>query len=370
MDFLNEVEKKLDLPPAEKAQVMRELRSHYEELRDEFTGKGMDASQAEQEAARRLGEPDDLASRLQSVHCRATWKAALLTAMPFLGLILRPLAIKLALHYPCSHWIRSLSIHSEPMLFCAVMLTGSIIALRGGKRPVWLATWLAAGIALPLWAAQKHLNPLYLADTGSDLAYWCMLTTVAAVLLFGAMTLWILWRSLRWRRITLYATILVILAVILAYRVLPSDIFFLLCIASASVITASFVMAIALQLFARHPYGNAPLASLFLFTTYLYSKQQITSYYLLHGEPLPLLMFAITVLVVTLYARLSTWQRKLTALTAGAVLTGMINSIEYIPMLGSPEGALYIGVTIGGALILTAWVVLVPLWYARKYQTL
>lgn len=57
MDFLHEVEKKLDLPPGEKAQVMRELESHLLEIEDELTASGMRECEAESEAARRLGDP-------------------------------------------------------------------------------------------------------------------------------------------------------------------------------------------------------------------------------------------------------------------------------------------------------------------------
>ena len=38
MDFLSEVDEKLDLPPGEKAQVMRELESHYGERRRSLLG--------------------------------------------------------------------------------------------------------------------------------------------------------------------------------------------------------------------------------------------------------------------------------------------------------------------------------------------
>jgi len=62
MDFLSEIERQLDLPPAEKEQVMRELRSHDEELEAEFiaSGLGPDAANV---AARRLGDPRDIGAR-------------------------------------------------------------------------------------------------------------------------------------------------------------------------------------------------------------------------------------------------------------------------------------------------------------------
>ena len=73
MDFLNEVEKKLDLPPADKKEIMRELESHYQELIDELVTSGIDAGQAREEAIRRLGEPGKVAADLRTVHYRKKW---------------------------------------------------------------------------------------------------------------------------------------------------------------------------------------------------------------------------------------------------------------------------------------------------------
>jgi len=72
MSFLNEVEKRLDLPRGEKARVMAELESHWVEARDELIASGMDATLAEQQAGLRLGTPDDVAARLSAVHNSAT----------------------------------------------------------------------------------------------------------------------------------------------------------------------------------------------------------------------------------------------------------------------------------------------------------
>ncbi|NIN68576.1 MAG: hypothetical protein GTO63_28500, partial [Anaerolineae bacterium] len=48
MNFLSGIERKLDLPPAEKEQVLRELRSHYEETKQELISSGMDSGMAEE----------------------------------------------------------------------------------------------------------------------------------------------------------------------------------------------------------------------------------------------------------------------------------------------------------------------------------
>ena len=55
MDFLSAVEAQLDMPRADKAQVMREITSHYQDTREELVSKGMDEAQADREAARNGG---------------------------------------------------------------------------------------------------------------------------------------------------------------------------------------------------------------------------------------------------------------------------------------------------------------------------
>lgn len=155
MDFLSEVEKKLDLPPGEKAQVMRELRSHYEEIKAELIASGMDADSAEQEASRRLGDPADVASGIQAVYNQATWKSAFLTALPFLGMVLST-ALYMLVKLPA--YVPELAITA----LASVMITGSLRELSAGRRPVWLATWLAVGmttsIFLIIFAAQQVLH--------------------------------------------------------------------------------------------------------------------------------------------------------------------------------------------------------------------
>ena len=68
MDFLEEVEMKLILPPEKKEQVMRELRSHYDEIKTELLASGMSGEEAEKEAQSRMGDPEKVVNRLKAVH--------------------------------------------------------------------------------------------------------------------------------------------------------------------------------------------------------------------------------------------------------------------------------------------------------------
>ena len=146
MDFLNEVEKKLDLPSAEKKQVMRELESHYHEVEGELLASGMNECEAAREAARRLGDPQDIAQRMQAVHYRASWKSALVSIIPILGWV-----FWFAWKYPGSGQIVHAMNSTGHYLFTLswIVIVGiSIRELIARRRPVWLATWLASVLVM------------------------------------------------------------------------------------------------------------------------------------------------------------------------------------------------------------------------------
>ena len=83
MDFLNQTENLLDMPLADKADVMRELTAHFDELCDELVASGMDAAEARTAAEQRMGTPSEIAAQMNAAHYTASWKSALLCVVPF-----------------------------------------------------------------------------------------------------------------------------------------------------------------------------------------------------------------------------------------------------------------------------------------------
>ena len=355
MDFLNEVEKKLDLPSAEKVQVMRELRSHYCELRDEFVESGMDAVQAEQEAAKRLGEPGDIASRLQTVHCRATWKTALLTALPFLisfpmFFIGLPLYGKKAGPSFQQLFHHIMSIQQVIGLCLGIFLLAVCIReFKNDRRPIWLATWLGFGIIGIMGIQPQNLLGMALLFT----------------LIPGVIAVWAFRQSTYWRNILAGWTIIAV--GIIAMKYLNSDIS-----NSESGMMLLFhiplMMAIALRVFARHPYGSTAQASLFLFTFYQIMPPYSRAQDMWINMVLALLPMIITIAIVLIYARAATWQHKLIILSVGILLIGTPSALSYGIIAGPPDQG-YSGFraafSAAMTLIKIVWVVFIPLLFQR-----
>lgn len=55
MTYLEQVERLLDLPPAEKSSVIREMNLHLKDICEELVESGMDAEDAKIEAEKRMG---------------------------------------------------------------------------------------------------------------------------------------------------------------------------------------------------------------------------------------------------------------------------------------------------------------------------
>ena len=138
MDFLTGIENLLDMPAADKVEVMRELTSHYDDLCREMVASGIGAAQAQAEAECRMGTPSDIASRLNAAHNSASWRSALLCVVPFAASAMYMAAS--ALHLASG--VR----YALLIAIGVTMLVASARELLRGRRPMWLATWLAAGL--------------------------------------------------------------------------------------------------------------------------------------------------------------------------------------------------------------------------------
>lgn len=153
MSYIDDVAKYLDLPPSTKAQVLEELEDHYSQLHEQFIAAGQTPDQADKESSQVLGDPRKLALHLQSVHMKAGWKSAFLTAVPFLLLGLLPLMKPFQGEgFPDVAAIRVVVIAGAVLLLLAgiAMYCISLREIIRDRRPPWLATWLAVGVSLPI----------------------------------------------------------------------------------------------------------------------------------------------------------------------------------------------------------------------------
>ena len=380
MDFLKEVEKKLDLPQAEKSQVMRELRSHYEEVKSELMASGMDAESADQETALRLGDPGDVAQRMQAVHCRATWKTAVLTAFPFL-LIALGLIIRIPETAVYSDIIRSNrydAVHMIPGLVLLIILSlGSVRELARGRRPLWLASWLAVSLYLfdyiPSFMVSLQFGSLRDIQNYWD---WNLYASLLEFFVLAIVALLAFRRSLKWAGAVVAWVVFGVWAMITSMDM--SGFWDPVLVYPMAI--APLVMVVALYLFGRHPYGNLSQVSLFLFAYYIKTVWTIGQVdFLLHllGSLLPNLTIVATIII---YARTAMWRQKLISLAVGILLVGLINIVlENITMLQNAnlplEGltwwstlklsSMLIGIP---NLLLLAWVVFVPSLIGRRWQ--
>lgn len=370
MDFLSEVEKKLDLPPGEKAQVMRELKSHYHEVFSELTASGMSECDASAEAARRLGDPQDVASRLQTVHCRATWKIALLTVLPFLGLMLVPAAYLLTgMPAKEANPIRADALGAAIAAFAAIMIAGSIRELRAGRRPVWLATWLAVGVTMLVSLSRLFLYRAFglmigAEHAGAEYIVW----NSTQLLVIGALALWASRGSTV--RTSIVAGVVALAIALTAQTVwtpVPQQMWMV--VLYVALVPSALLMTIALRLFASHPYGTVHQASLFLLAAYGFRIPAV-------GTPslatlaMPVAVVLLTGVVAWIAVRACTHRHKLFILSVGvymvavggSLVKGWVSHPEAIGLRGFPLLAALIGWGVFEGMFYHIWVVMLPMW--------
>ena len=354
MDYLSEVERLLDMPSADKRQVMRELASHYQETRDKLVASGMDPAQAEQEAARQLGDPKETALRLNPVHCRSSWGSVILAVVPFLVV----LAIRRG-------GLVALLTENELVQAGILILAGvyAVIVLReliAGRRPIWLATWLAAGIgfcqALLAWSMLLG-TPRWV--------YWIVVMSPVVVVP-------VCWKVPKWRTAALVVSALMVATYAAAVGIPGAD---------GGVIGAAAVMMlwvlgpfaawtiVGLRTFGVHRFGHPVLASLFLYTYFLISCP-IQLNVLIRGPELArwdsvllgrpgMLVAALAVLAL---GRAASWRTRLAVLVCGIFAWALIYSVGFGAAVF--EYLWYPRMTY--AIIAAFWVVVLPLVMMRS----
>ena len=150
--YFDELRRSLSLEPAAADDVLRELQTHADDCLKDLRRKGQGDELLEKVLRRHLGRPRVLARLLQEAHTQATWREALLAALPFLLA-----AILFATHL----W------HNPAALagFGAVVVAVTLGASWHGK-PSWFYTW--AGIAMAMLVVCGYLAFLVLRSHASD----------------------------------------------------------------------------------------------------------------------------------------------------------------------------------------------------------
>jgi hypothetical protein len=316
MDFLTPIENLLDMPAAERVEVMRELTSHYEELCREMIASGMSDSQARQEAAHRLGNPPDIAARLNAVHNSASWRSALATIAPIVVAVIVFDCLELS-------WSKSLALSITAYLAAAI-LTGSLIIktsaeIRADRRPVWLATWLAASITCGHCLLRLTAIRICSATVGVEFSpFGLYVGSYAAVAAFFALAT--CWRSPKCRTAAAFGSALMVLYAVAA-------IVLRLTVGTwgeealrdfGRIVHFALWIVVALRVFAHHRYGCSLQASLFLYA-YFCLGWQLTTF--AEGSWLnwvyPETLAA--AIVVLICVRSHSWWRKTAALLGGVI---------------------------------------------------
>jgi len=247
MDFLTGIENLLDMPAAEKVEVMRELTAHYDDLCREMVASGVSDSQARQGAAQRLGAPAEIAARLNAAHNTASWKSAVLCVVPFAASAMYLAAA--ALHLASG--VR----YAVLIAIGVVMLATSARELLRGRRPIWLATWLAAG----LMCIPGLLYPL-----GSPPSLMAGMRAAAFAVLLLAMLVLIL--GLATRRLLTTVVIACALAALSAACLLLTMSWVPVVIMALCAVV--LLVLVARLIFQAHPYGTRIEAPLFLLAVF------------------------------------------------------------------------------------------------------
>ncbi|MBI2841794.1 MAG: hypothetical protein HYX78_00170 [Armatimonadetes bacterium] len=363
MDYLDRVERQLDLPPAEKEQVMLELRSHYEEIKEELVSSGMNQASAEEEAARRMGPPDEIAARMQKAHLVAGWKTTLLAIIP---LLLSLLLLTMMRSSPKPMVIGGLiALISVSVLMLAI----SSFELRRGKRPVWVATWLAAGLVWPKAFAPhdpiitRNMQLNYV-DVAPDIWFWRFTLLIA---LATAIAIWAGGRSYKWTAVT---AVIAAVGIGSALHYHSNPMTHSLALAAFSS-WAAIMLIVALRLFSRDSRSMPGQASLFLFAAGWVGYGQFHGpANLIYRQPVAYTLYlciasALAALTVLLYSRSATWQTKYLSITYGIIAQAAL-AVRFnlrTDYLGEIYG---IGVHTSILLIL---VVMVPLLWERGFQS-
>lgn len=341
MDYVDSVERQLDLPSNDKRQVIREIRTHFDEVKLELMATGVDEAQAEQMAAQRLGNPTLVASQISKVHSKMSWGGAVVAAAPLVAAALigylRPLQPRPGL---LSAWFVLL------VAFAALMTVGCIREFIRDRRPVWLATWLAGALqTVNVLVSTILTNHGFGRGGDGDGVFAALLGGLPVATIMVGVALWASWRSPKLRAAAILAQLCVfgVGAASLRYvhpSAIASNPWPYLAVVGTGVVLSSIIPAvIGVGVFALHRLSNAFVASLFL--SVLLMLPAASGGHLLRA-PMGAAYIILTISSVFFFARAGNWWLKTLGLCVPPVAiqlmagltTGWRTNIEVISAAG------------------------------------
>lgn len=316
-DFFNQIDKQLEMPVERRVEVMREMLLHYRDIVDDLMSSGIEESQAQLEAMSRLGPSEEIAARLNVVHNSAPLKSALLCAVPFLGWAI------------CLMMPTRFAMFICGSLLGAMLIIGSARELLRGRRPVWLATWLAI----------SYVGVWYILDMPHDSPAFPIFLALSVVL--------VVWNSPGWRRRVIGFALLGVVCVIVSKIIEPAHgvrlepIVRLALMASAMGLLVSVIGSLynlAMSLFADPRSGSPWRASLFLFAICVCSTMQT---HVRFDARIMAMSFVTAGLAVIIFVTASQWRIKAAALSVGilaklALFDAFVNH-GYNSLTGAPD---------------------------------
>ena len=243
MDYLKAIEDLLDMPTGQRAEAMRELTSHFDELYGELRASGMSPVEARIEAERRMGLASHIARSLNATHNSASWKSATIAVVPYAAFPAVCLLSQMGLHVVAKFAFAVLG---------TVLLLGAGHEFLKGRRPIWLSTWLAALFIISSIALPQAADPLLSKQDRS----WVILTAAAWSL--AAATIAASLRARRWRR---FVMPLGLVCFTLSPYVFSHNTPLSILVVFGSI---ALLMYFARCVFEVHPYGDGSRASLFV----------------------------------------------------------------------------------------------------------
>jgi hypothetical protein len=353
MTYLQRIEALLDMPSGRKAEVLRELESHVDDIRDELVAAGRDPSGTDQEAERRMGSPDDIAPRLNAEYNVAGWKSTMLVVAPFFASVISVLFVAFA--HP--------HIRIAPTILLALItVIASVRELILGRRPVWLATWLAAAMSWS-FVLIGHLLPATAKNPKFTVS---ILFSIVLTLVFGvaAVSASFVVRKWQWAAIVPFAACCVCATAI--FRIGPVSVSWVP-IVVVILSMPYFSILLARAVFEIHPYGNGTQAALFILTVFVlgYSFSAPLHYW---QTITALLVGAMLILVV----RGQTRQLKERALSYAVLILATLSQVSSQNWTKLPEPALtlaFVLVAIAIYYSLFRFLVFIPIWMENRRRT-
>lgn len=343
MDYLKKIESQLDLSNAEREQVMRELKSHFEELKEDLIASGMTRNEARREAAKRIGDTSDVAARLSAVHNSSSWKSALLAAVPFIFSAIFILGV---------HHITSIVMKIAAVsVLAAVMLLGSIPALIRGRMPYWTAAWLGGGLTA-VFAIIGYLTPLIISGTRVPSG---LISVEIAAFAIAVVTPIVAWRVIKRRKVAIIVSIICMIDSIYMISSGPSGSSIVPFIIGL-LLALGLLIHFARSVFEEHSHGNALNASLFLFAAFG-TQFFITPVIYLNASPTRhwLAIECLCAVAVVWFARAPQLRGKIRAIMVGTLFLSLGSAI-------SERQTIYLLISIFFQWMIFCGIVLYPLW--------